>query len=442
VSSAAFCGDCGTRSNPSRVKCLQCGGKLPHSHVGQNPALYAKVTRELPRAAVFDLDMTLFDNTQRFKDARRAGLVDKDGKAVSKGMMSDGQAWRKRNNFLYSKKNLRKDKIMPGAKQLLDSLLREGYTIVYLTGRPKTHYEATIEQLEYFGFPLFRDNKGETLLIMKERLNAQVGAYKGNALRELSGNYKVEMFFDDDDRALAEALKLQIPGVYSTVEQRTNPGKIRKIAKGAAGGAATALILGQMGPQVATPEEVLTVPAGALLGGVMAALDDDDEYSAGKNAVNEFRNPIEIDKRSGRPYSTLEDPEEAYDELVEYIDEEENPTKAKTNPANPTKVKKAEKLYKHMNGQEPDKVQTEMIDIGDVWYKVGEGGAWQIGYMSGKETGQESQKYIHTFNEETKDGNFPELYATMPEKGKPMLIIRGGTWKIRTDDKGVAWIYD
>ena len=126
--------------------------------------------------------------------------------------MSEGQAWRKRNNFLYSKKNLRKDKIMPGAKQLIDTLTREGYTIIYLTSRPKANYEATIEQLEYFGFPLFRDNKGETLLIMKERLNAQVGAYKGNALRELSGNYKVEMFFDDDDRALQEALKLHLEG--------------------------------------------------------------------------------------------------------------------------------------------------------------------------------------------------------------------------------------
>ena len=95
-----------------------------------------------------------------------------------------------------------------------------------------------------------------------------------------------------------------------------------------------------------------------------------------------------------------------------------------------------------MNGQEPEKIETKKIDIGDVWYQVGEGGCWQIGYMSGKETGQSEQKYTHTFNEETKDGNFPKLYATMPENGKPMLIITGGTWKIRTDDKGVAWIYD
>ena len=113
----------------------------------------------------------------------------------------------------------------------------------------------------------------------------------------------------------------------------------------------------------------------------------------------------------------------------------------RSNP--PTKkIEKGKKLYKHMNGKEPEKIQTKKIDMGDVWYQVGEGGCWQIGYMSGKETGKSEQKYTHTFNEETKDGNFPKLYATMPENGKPMLIITGGTWKIRTDDTGVAWIYD
>ena len=117
----------------------------------------------------------------------------------------------------------------------------------------------------------------------------------------------------------------------------------------------------------------------------------------------------------------------------------------RSNPrSNPpkNKIEKGKKLYKHMNGKAPEKIETKKIDMGDVWYQVGEGGCWQIGYMSGKETGKSEQKYTHTFNEETKDGNFPKLYATMPENGKPMLIITGGTWKIRTDDKGVAWIYD
>ena len=115
---------------------------------------------------------------------------------------------------------------------------------------------------------------------------------------------------------------------------------------------------------------------------------------------------------------------------------------ARPNPATPQKIEKGKKLYKHMNGKEPEKVSTEKIDMGDVWYQVGEGGCWSIGYMSGKETKNADQKYIHHFNEETKDGNMPKLYATMPKNGKPMLIIKGGTWKIKTDDKGMAWIYD
>ena len=116
-----------------------------------------------------------------------------------------------------------------------------------------------------------------------------------------------------------------------------------------------------------------------------------------------------------------------------------NPRK---NPSHEKKIEKGKKLYKHMNGKEPEKITKQKIDVGDVWYQVGEGGCWQIGYMSGKETGSSNQKYTHTFNEETQDGNFPKLYATMPESGKPLLIIQGGTWKIKTDDKGVAWIYD
>ena len=116
-----------------------------------------------------------------------------------------------------------------------------------------------------------------------------------------------------------------------------------------------------------------------------------------------------------------------------------NPRK---NPSDSKKIEKGKKLYEHMNGKAPEKIEKKKVDMGDVWYQVGEGGCWQIGYMSGKETGNSNQKYTHTFNEETQDGNFPKLYATMPENGKPLLIIQGGTWKIRTDDKGVAWIYD
>lgn len=136
----------------------------------------------------------------------------------------------------------------------------------------------------------------------------------------------------------------------------------------------------------------------------------------------------------------------AADSYVQKMLDEQNRSNPRSNPRkNPNqdkKIEKGKKLYKHMNGKEPEKITKQKVDMGDVWYQVGEGGCWQIGYMSGKETGSSNQKYTHTFNEETQDGNFPKLYATMPESGKPLLIIQGGTWKIKTDDKGVAWIYD
>lgn len=140
------------------------------------------------------------------------------------------------------------------------------------------------------------------------------------------------------------------------------------------------------------------------------------------------------------PEEVLAMPKKKVSHHLRYFLKKEGETIRSNPPKN--KIEKGKKLYKHMNGKDPEKIETKKIDMGDVWYQVGEGGCWQIGYMSGKETGKTEQKYTHTFNEETKDGNFPKLYATMPENGKPMLIITGGTWKIRTDDKGVAWIYD
>ena len=144
------------------------------------------------------------------------------------------------------------------------------------------------------------------------------------------------------------------------------------------------------------------------------------------------------------PEEVMAMPKKMVSHHLRYFLEKESETIRNNPRSNPPKkkIEKGKKLYKHMNGKEPEKIETKKIDMGDVWYQVGEGGCWQIGYMSGKETGKSEQKYTHTFNEETKDGNFPKLYATMPENGKPMLIITGGTWKIRTDDTGVAWIYD
>ena len=587
--SAVYCPDCGVRSNPHKVKCEACGAELP-SLARKNP-LYAKVTETRPKTAVFDLDGTIFDNFQRFKDARRAGLIDKDGKPVQKGRQSMGAAWKKRNKFLYTKKNLAKDTLIPGVKETITSLTNDGYIIVYLTARPREYYTEILEQLESNGLPIFRDNTDSVLLITKPPGRMKASEYKGDEVRKLQGEFDVRMAFDDDLDALAEMSKYDVPGLYASVSDhvkvnpkvRNNPHKLKdpdaepydvadsgpmgdqvfvedekekssertitadsiqtsleewvkrenpvkrgndskggyyrwgkgkkyhyktgsdrsrniarkkayEQAKAAyAGGyrknphksdyrqAAGAIIMhkdqilllrrstketskhgmwelpGGKLEEGETPEQAAMIEAKEESGldieikgkaGAHADHDKEKVYHAflaePKNVNQEVKLSEEHDESLwvslDQALSMRED--ELSHHAKYFFEQMKKPTEVKTNPANPKKVEKGKKLYKHMNGQDPEKVAVEKIDIGDVWYKVGEGGCWQIGYMSGKETGKEDQKYVHTFNEETKDGNFPELYATMPENGKPMLIIKGGTWKIRTDDTGVAWIYD
>ena len=227
VTSNAYCPSCGAKTNPHKVDCSSCGVNLPDP-VRNNP-LYAKVSQDRPKAAIFDLDGTLFDNFQRFKDARRAGLVDDKGKAVQKGRQSMGAAWNKRNKFLYSKKNLAKDTVIPGAKELVDSLTNEGYVIVYLTARPKTYYTETLEQLESKGFPLYRDSTNRVMLITKPGGNKSAPDYKADEVRKLKGEFDVRMMFDDDLEVLSEVSKYDVPGLYSSVSDhiKVNP-KVRR----------------------------------------------------------------------------------------------------------------------------------------------------------------------------------------------------------------------
>ena len=106
------------------------------------------------------------------------------------------------------------------------------------------------------------------------------------------------------------------------------------------------------------------------------------------------------------------------------------------------KVKKAKKAYKRFHGgKEPVDITKKTIDVGDVWYSLGP--CWSIGYMSPKETGDESQKYIHHVNEDSQDGNFPMMYYSMPEKGKGMIVIplEGSSMKVGIRDN-MGWLID
>jgi len=469
--SAVYCNDCGDRNDSSHMHCKMCGAKLPVM-ARQNP-LYAKLTEDRPKAVVFDLDMTLFDNSQRFTDARRAGLVDKAGKPKVKGMMSKKQAFNKRNKFIYSKKELAKDVVIPGATQLVSDLKNDGYTIIYLTARPNKYQEQTIQQLENKGFPLFRDRDGNPLVFSKPADKTQVPAFKGNKVRELLGNYTVEMVFDDNKSNLEEISKLGIPGLYASLSDHVkhNP-EAHDFRDGQfVTGTDNVDVASDMmrDPDLGPDDREQTV-------GETAYLEEEqmkqmkqmsiDDFTSNPMGPNPLPNPLPKPKKkklsNGKyrkePKKTyvnrmmetkkmkedFPDRKQRYAVTMTLVTKFYGKSKAtpKSNPAHPSKVEKAKKLYKHMNGKEPAKIEKKKLDLGDVWYQVGEGGCWQIGYISGKDNGRDDQKYTHVFNEETKDGNFPKLYATMPENGKPMLIITGGTWKIKTDATGTAWIYD
>jgi uncharacterized protein YbjQ (UPF0145 family) len=639
------------------------------------------------KMAVFDIDDTILDVGQRFKDAVRGGFQNKDG-SIPKGKV------KQRQEFLYREDILMKDRVIPGAKALIDYLMERGYAIAYCTARPFAVYEATLDQLEAKGFPIFDSPNGEPLLYCKKALGLKKPVYKSRVVAELQAQYDVRLFFDNRIETCAAIAQIDVPGVYTSINDywkliqgdvrdnpyytdpktretvflrdhdkyrrsgedpdaepygsasahedpsgmgsvgmnprylytqqegedspvpttgkgfpvhlregtqsrlqkalaknpplkprrkkmkngkyrkepassyidrfmgnkkmrsefpddaqryavgvnyvdkiygksglrsigaRTNPadaidmkkvaekpvkplpmfsGKVTGTNKGVVftsvqvgrnffvdiGEGIQDLYRGLVGGRRSMTEkrmkmaltamqQDLTKKAKKLGANAVCNLQIDYEFPTAsgyaddltliaygdavkttrKNPKEEYSSdymvPRDVHKlhKAGEAindtyYEGLEVPEWWKSKLSVTADQADNLSDAlgyvADNPrSNPPKekIEKGKKLYKHMNGVDPQKTETKTIDMGDVWYQVGEGGCWQIGYMSGKETGSSAQKYVHHFNEETKNGDFPKLYATIPDKGKPMLIITGGTWKIKTDDQGVAWIYD
>lgn len=117
----------------------------------------------------------------------------------------------------------------------------------------------------------------------------------------------------------------------------------------------------------------------------------------------------------------------------------------RSNPvrANPANVNEAKKMYQQFHKKQPKSVKKKQIDFGDTWVSLGK--AWSIGYRSGKETGDESQKYIHNFGVDEESGKKfaePEVYYVKNKDGSQMMVIMGGDWYIDVDEAGeVSWIY-
>ena len=114
-----YCSVCGASNNEGLKSCMTCGSPL---EVRKNPITTAEFANR--KMAVFDLDLTLLDNRQRFTDAVRAGIVNKDGSPKHKG------SWKKRGEFLYQPNRLAKDKLMPNAMNLIEHLM-DRYSYLY-----------------------------------------------------------------------------------------------------------------------------------------------------------------------------------------------------------------------------------------------------------------------------------------------------------------------
>lgn len=209
---AVYCNKCGC-SNPRGMKrCQTCNCEL--ESVRNNPITSADFANR--KMAIFDIDNTILDPEQRFIDARRAGVIDKDGAPKSKN------GWKKRGEFLYKEDRLVKDRVMPNSLDLIEHLMEKGYVIAYCTARPFTYYEATKYQLEQKRFPLFQNGTGEDLLFCKRSLGQKTPLYKKGVVETLQSQYDVRLFFDNQPENLAAALQADVPGVYASVQEYWN----------------------------------------------------------------------------------------------------------------------------------------------------------------------------------------------------------------------------
>ena len=662
------CSSCGLRNNGSLSYCGLCGGKLS-AQVRNNPINSESFRAE--KMVIFDIDNTLLSSDQRYKDAVRAGLINKEGTPKRSGFQTPGNALKKSQDFLFSREALQKDTLISGATAVIDHFVSKGYTVAYLTARSYKHYEATKSQLQHKKIPIFQDPSGRDLLFLNNKPGKDKAKFKREVFIALQAQYDISAVFDDTVEVLNEAASLGIPGVYESVKDygkyitRSNPnwhssliddkgypredpdaepydsadchsdpegmGRVPYSAKSnpanpskvqielknktqadkvnkarrelkSKGITFDSDITGGKYPRVRTwyldfslkggtskqviahlkkakiPHKLVNVkpnPANpskiekaqkqaqaAYAGGYRGNPSHSEDYMVprdihklGKaadslegtyadgmevpewwksklsvtakdadtiadsldyvaNNPNYDLLPIYSGKPSGRSKNLGAVFAEVYigrnifkdvGEVVQTIYrgliggrtsmaearmtmaiaamEKElsdratelggnavanlkldyeivqqtasttiiatadalkvtpapKKTKIKTNPANPSKVSKGKKLYKQFNGEECKKVETIGVDIGDTWYSLGS--CWSLGYLSNKEGAGKSQKYIHHTNEESKDGNYPTMYATMPDKGEPMIVIKGGTMKIGIRD-GVAWLID
>ena len=144
----------------------------PRATHDYQPTGYAYTKPELLIA--LDIDDTLVDTSQRMRSAKRMGLF--DPKQVGKKQHPKGrEAFRE---YFYSSDRFSLDKPIAGTVDFAHAMLKEGYKIAYITGRPDTTLELTKSQLRNLGFPLSNDKYGATLVYCKPATAKETAAWK------------------------------------------------------------------------------------------------------------------------------------------------------------------------------------------------------------------------------------------------------------------------
>ena len=142
----AYCSVCGHKNMAGVSACTLCGAKLK-AVARKNPMNSASFRSQ--SMVIFDIDNTILNVEQRYKDARRAGYIDKDGGPVRKKTLeTPGKARKRANEFLFSPQNLLKDRVIPGALGLVNDLASKGHIIAYVTARHANFRDVTRNQLE------------------------------------------------------------------------------------------------------------------------------------------------------------------------------------------------------------------------------------------------------------------------------------------------------
>lgn len=105
------------------------------------------------------------------------------------------------------------DTAISDSVQIVNSLVKEGYKIVFLTGRRESSYEHTKKRLAEIGFPV-RDIP----LYMKTTKKMNTYLYKKDVLRVLGNVYDIVAFVDDKADNREAGIELGIP-VFERVEE-------------------------------------------------------------------------------------------------------------------------------------------------------------------------------------------------------------------------------